>query len=155
MNVLQRFTKEARTIVRAAVEIAHADGATTVEAEHLLLAVSRRADPVAGALRAHGLDEDGLRDALEREWERSLAAVGVSADRPAFTPHVTKPDFAHSAKAALEGAVRAAAERRDSRIGTGHVVLGTLRARRGTVPRALALADVDPDELAGAVSAVT
>ncbi|MBE2320144.1 Clp protease [Solirubrobacter sp. CPCC 204708] len=153
--MFNRFTKDARVIVRDAVEIAHELGATSVEAEHLLFAAARQRDPVAETLRWHGLDEDGLRHALDLERERSLAAVGISAARPAFAPHVSKPDFAHSSKAALEGALRAAAERKDTRIGTGHVVLGVLRARRGTVPRALGLVDIDQEELATAISAVT
>lgn len=155
MTVLHRFTKDARTVVEGAVEVARELGASSVEAEHLLLAVTRLDDPVAQALRWHGLDYDGVLRALELETERSLAAVGVAAERPSFSPFVKKPDFAHSSKAALEGSLRTALERDDNRIGTGHVVLGVLRARRGTVPRALGLAGVDHEELRAAISSVT
>jgi ATP-dependent Clp protease ATP-binding subunit ClpA len=153
MTMFNRFTKDARATVQAAVGVAHEDGSSTVQAEHLLLAAARTDDPVAATLRRHGLDEDGLRHALDLERDRSLAAVGVSAERPVFTPPVDRPDFAQSSKAALEGALRAAVERGDHQVLTRHVVLGVLRARRGTVPRALALADVDRDELAAAISA--
>lgn len=153
--MLQRFTKDARAVVEAAVEIARERGASTVEAEHLLLAATRREDPTAIVLRGHGLDFDGLDRALEAETERSLAAVGVSAERPRFTPFPGKPRFATSAKAALEGALRTATERADRHIGSRHVVLGVLRPTRGTVPRALGLAGVDRDELSAAISRAT
>ena len=151
--MLNRFTKDAGRVVNEAVEVAHALGATHVEAEHLLLAVTRDDDAAAAVLRDHGVDYDALQRALAAETERSLAAVGVSATPPQFTRSTAKPRFATSAKAALEQSVKLAAERGDRRIGAGHVTLGVLRARRGTVPRALAIAGVEPDELAMAVSA--
>lgn len=153
--MLNRFTKGAGKVVNEAVELAHELGATHVEAEHLLLAVTRRDDPAAIVLRAHGLDYDTLERALVAETERSLAAVGVAAAPPQFTRSADKPRFGTSAKVALEHAVKLAAERRDRHIGAGHVTLAVLRARRGTVPRALAIAGVDPEELGAAISSVT
>ena len=87
------------------------------------------------------------------ETDRSLAAVGVSAEHLTFSPFVETPRFATSAKWALELSLRIALERGDRRIGTGHVVLAILRAERGTVPRALALAGVDRVELGARVAA--
>lgn len=153
--MFNRFTKDARAIVEGAVEIAREAGASTVEAEHLLLAASRRDDATAVVLRGHGLDHEALELALAAETTRSLAAVGVTAERPQFTPFPGKPRFATSAKAALEGALKSATERSDRHIGSGHVVLGVLRPARGTVPRALSLAGVDPEELRAAISSVT
>ena len=150
--MFERFTKDARRIVTDAVTIARDLGAAGVEAEHLLLAATRGDDPVAGALAAAGLDEDGLSSALVMETERSLAAVGVSADAPAFSPYVEKPRLATSAKSALGGSLRISVERGDKRIGAGHVVLAVLRPSRGTVPRALSLAGVDRDALRDAVA---
>ncbi|MDA0185295.1 hypothetical protein OJ997_33630 [Solirubrobacter phytolaccae] len=152
--MFNRFTKGARGVVEDAVEIARELGASQTEAEHLLLAAARRDDPTAVVLRGHGLDYDGLEAALEAETGRSLAAVGVSAERPRFSPFPNKPRFATSAKSALEGALKAATERSDRHIGSGHVVLGVLRPTRGTVPRALGLAGVDQEELRQAVSTV-
>ena len=152
--MLQRFTKDARTVVEDAVQIARERGASTVEAEHLLLAAARRSDPTAVVLRGHGLDFDGLERALEAENERSLAAVGVTAEPPRFTPFPGKPRFATSAKSALEGALKSATERSDRHIGSRHVVLGVLRPSQGTVPRALHLAGVSKAELQAAVSSV-
>src|SRR5689334_1860811 len=118
--MLHRFTKGAGKVVNEAVELAHELGATQVEAEHLLLAVTRRDDPAATVLHAHGLDYDALEQALVAETERSLAAVGVTAGAPQFTRAADKPRFGTSAKAALEQAVKLAAERRDRQIGAGH-----------------------------------
>jgi ATP-dependent Clp protease ATP-binding subunit ClpA len=67
-------------------------------------------------------------------------------DLPAAAPP-QKPRFATSAKTALERALRAALERNDRRITDGHVLLGLLQTEAGTVPRALAQAGVDRDEL--------
>ena len=152
--MFNRYTKGAGEVVTDAVEIAQSLGAAAVEAEHLLLAAARRDDATAVVLRGHGLDYDGLERALEAETERSLAAVGVTAERPRFTPFPGRPRMSTSTKSALEGALRAATERSDKHIGSGHVVLGVLRPTRGTVPRALSLAGVDKAELQAAVSSV-
>src|SRR6478609_5594872 len=50
-------------------------GSPTVEAEHLLLALTRSDNAAAAALRAKGLDHDAVAEALAAETERSLAAV--------------------------------------------------------------------------------
>src|SRR5690349_12455955 len=99
--MFNRFTKGAGKIVNEAVELAHELGASHVEAEHLLLAVTRHDDAAATVLRAHGLDYDTLERALVAETERSLAAVGVTAAAPQFTRAPDKPRFGTSAKVAL------------------------------------------------------
>ena len=67
-------------------------GSPTVEAEHLLLALTRSENAAAAALRATGLDHDAVAEAaLDAETERSLAAVGVSADAVQFSPYVSSP----------------------------------------------------------------
>jgi D-alanyl-D-alanine carboxypeptidase len=153
--MFERFTHDARAVVqRAATHEAAQQGAARVEAEHLLLALAAGPDSATARLLAEvGLDHDGVLAALERETERSLAAVGVSAadfalpaaPRPA--PQRT-PRFGTSAKQALERSLRAAVARGDRRIVAPHLLLGVLRAQGGTVPRALAVADVDPVALA-------
>ena len=110
--------------------------------------MARRDDAAAQVLRDAGLDFDGIATALVAESERSLAAVGVSAEHLTFSPFVETPRFATSAKWALELSLRIALERGDRRIGTGHVALAILNAQRGTVARALAIAGVDRDALA-------
>jgi D-alanyl-D-alanine carboxypeptidase len=147
--MFERFSHEAREVVKAAEAEARELGSPTIEAEHLLLALADRVD----ALPAVGLDHDGVLTALDAERDRSLAAVGVSASdfQPPLLP--TKPKFATSAKSALELALRAAVVRGDKRILPGHLLLGVLRPQAGTVPRALAQAGVDRDDLRARVNA--
>jgi ATP-dependent Clp protease ATP-binding subunit ClpA len=153
--MFERFTKDARAVVKDATGLAHTLGAPTVEAEHLLLAITRGSTPAAITLRAWGLDHDALSTALRLETERSLAAVGVAADVPRFSPYVGSPRLATSAKAALQGALTTAVERADRRIGAGHLVLALLKPHRGTLARALDLAGVDRAALRDAVGGVT
>ncbi|HEX5617181.1 MAG TPA: Clp protease N-terminal domain-containing protein [Solirubrobacteraceae bacterium] len=141
--MFERFSHEARDVVKAAEAEARELGSPTIEAEHLLLAL---ADRVA-ALPAVGLDHDGVLAALDAERDRSLAAVGVSASGFERAPLATKPKFAASAKSALELALRETLVRGDRRILPGHLLLGVLRPQAGTVPRALAQAGVDRDDL--------
>jgi D-alanyl-D-alanine carboxypeptidase len=152
--MFERFTKEARTIVRRAEQEAEALGSPTIEAEHLLLALAddRAGGAAAVLLRDEGLDPGGVHAALERETELSLAAAGVSLADFALpeTPSAPRrrPRIAASTRRALERALRTVAARGDRRIGSGHVLVGVLRAEVGTVPRALASAGVDRIALA-------
>ncbi|HWK29419.1 MAG TPA: Clp protease N-terminal domain-containing protein [Solirubrobacter sp.] len=145
--MFNRFTGEARMVVNDAVDVAAEVRSPRVEAEHLLLAVTRGSGPVARALHDANLDYEGLRDALRAETTRSLAAVGVTAATPEFSPFVDRPKLATSAKLALERALRVAVARGDKRIGSAHIALGTLRAPTGTVPRALEAAAISRPEL--------
>jgi ATP-dependent Clp protease ATP-binding subunit ClpA len=145
--MFERFTRDARAIVVAARDEAASQGRPRVEAEHLLLALADRGTA--------GLDRDAIADALHDEQRRSLAAVGVELDafdladaRPAAA--TARLPFGTSAKTALERTLRAAVERRDRRIEAPHVLLGLLGAEAGTVPRALALAGLDAEQLVAA-----
>jgi ATP-dependent Clp protease ATP-binding subunit ClpA len=149
--MFNRFTKDARQVVEQAVEIARELGAPKVEAEHLLLAVSRSSSTVARVLHDAELDYDSLVSVLDREAARSLAVVGVEAERPRFSPFLERPRFGASAKLALERSLKVAVARKDNHIHDGHIVLAVLQATTGTVPRALQCADIDRVELAGTV----
>jgi ATP-dependent Clp protease ATP-binding subunit ClpA len=155
--MFERFTREARTAVKDAETEARELGSPTIEAEHLLLALTRQdqATPVAQALAEAGLDHERVTDALDAERERSLTAVGISIgdfDLPAPRP-AARPRLAASAKGALEQALRVSLERADRRIDGGHILLALLRAEAGTVPRALSEASVDRRELNDLVAA--
>lgn len=149
--MFERFSREARRVVNAAEDEARALGSATIEAEHVLLALTRL-DPstAAGAALADvGLDHDAALEALDAERERSLLAVGISiGDFHLPPPHPSStPRLAAGAKSALEHALRISSSRGDRRIGSGHILLALLRAEAGTVPRALAEAGVDRAEL--------
>lgn len=141
----ERFARDARAVVAAAGEEARSGGQLTIEAEHLLLALADQP-----GLRDLGLDRDRLVDALEREEERSLAAVGFSApelDLPRAPRAPRKLQLATSAKLALHRALQDASKRRDRRLEARHLLLGVLGAERGRVPRALQIADVNVELL--------
>jgi ATP-dependent Clp protease ATP-binding subunit ClpA len=155
--MFERFTRAARTAVKDAETEARELGSPAIEAEHLLLALTRQdpASAVGRALAEAGLDHDRVTEALEAERERSLAAVGISIhdfELPARRPS-DKARMAAGAKSALEQALRIALERADKRIEAGHILLALLRAEAGTVPRALNEAGVDRRELNDLVTA--
>jgi len=137
--MFERFTKTAREVVLQAINVeAAALGARTVEAEHLLLALSQTI----------GVEHDTLIKALEAETAASLNAVGVSL-RPHPSPSQTRqPRMGASAKIALHRALEMALARGDREIRAEHVALGVLAADVGTVPRALAIAGLDREGLA-------
>lgn len=155
--MFERFAREAKIVVSNAESEARGLGSATIEAEHLLLALSD-SDPataVGQALAASGLDRERLEQALASERERSLMAVGISIhdfDLPAPHP-ASKPRWAAGAKSALEHALRISLVRGDKRIAPGHILLALLRAEAGTVPRALNEAGVDRRELNDLITA--
>jgi len=142
----ERFTRDARAIVRAASqEEAQTQGTGTVQAEHLLLALSAHA-----TLQHLDLDHDRIEQALIQEEERSLASVGIASgdfDGPMASAAPRRTRLATSAKLALQRALVTAQRHQDRRIETHHLLLGVLAADHGRVPRALEIAGIDLDEL--------
>lgn len=153
--MFERFTKDARAVVQAAVAEAGRAGSPTVEAEHLLVALAAGTGPAARALHGAGLEPDRVRLAIAEHFERTLATVAVDPGvfGLAVPPPVAKPRMAASAKLALERSLKAASERKDRHLGTEHVLLGLLRAEAGTVPRLLAAEGLDPVDLADRLKA--
>jgi ATP-dependent Clp protease ATP-binding subunit ClpA len=145
------FGSDSRKILQDARNISWELQAPALDAEHLLLAVARRPGTAAyDVLVEAGLDYERVRDALDAEFEESLAAVGVTlADfgpLPVAAPPRT-PRWGASAKLALQRSAKIAEARRDRRITPGHILLGVLRAPAGTVPRALDRAGFDRQSL--------
>jgi D-alanyl-D-alanine carboxypeptidase len=154
--MFERFEPGSRAVVARAREEASALSSTKVEAEHLLLSLSREKGTGAGSVLAEaGLDHDGLVRALDAELARSLEAVGVSASTVALAerplPTTGEPRWGASAKKALAEALSAVKARGERSIRPAHILLGILHAREGTVPRALDEAGVDPATLAARV----
>jgi ATP-dependent Clp protease ATP-binding subunit ClpA len=142
------FTSYLPRIIGRGSREAQRDGSSTVEAHHLLLAIAADPEPSTHTVLAGaGLDYRALRDALDREYEQSLAAAGVSVaefDLPK-PPTRKTPKPGNSMKLALGRGLGTVARKRDMR--PAHLLLGILQAPVGTVPRALALAGVDQAEL--------
>jgi ATP-dependent Clp protease ATP-binding subunit ClpA len=149
-----RFTEEARKSVNEAKSEARAASSKCMEAEHILLALSeqQRSDSQK-ILKDAGLSPQVLREAVSAEFERSLAAIGVSIDGLNLEATAAKAkgrmQWGASARAALERAVAVATNRSEKRMGTTHLLVGVLAAREGTVPRMLSDTGVNIEELAG------
>jgi ATP-dependent Clp protease ATP-binding subunit ClpA len=143
------FDRYLHTIIERAGDEAHKDRSATIEAQHLLLAVAAEPEPTTEqVLTSVGLNYQAIRDALDREFEHSLRAAGVSLaafdlSRPSNALEHPKPGA--SAKLALARGFAPVARKKDLR--PAHLLLGILRAQVGTVPRALALAGVDQADL--------
>ncbi|ANF31236.1 hypothetical protein A0130_05740 [Leifsonia xyli] len=133
-------------IVRSVVE-AQQRGAAAVEAEHLLLALSRDGSTaVRAALADAGLSPDEVEAALTAERTASLAVAGVTApaaDRLAAAPRVSRPRWGASAREALVRAHRVSSAHHRQRMAELDLLAALLRLELGTVPRALTLAGID------------
>jgi ATP-dependent Clp protease ATP-binding subunit ClpA len=156
--MFERFDRRSRAVVMQAREEAQRLGATKLEAEHLVLALSRQTAWDAGRLLERaGLDHDGLTRALDAELNRSLAAVGIVSSPVGLLeqplPATGQPRWGASAKRALQQASSIVRARGDRSLRPMHILLGALQAREGTVPRALAEAGVDAKALAALAEA--
>lgn len=133
-----------RRLMERTLAEATARGSATVEAEHLLLALSAEIDsPAREILDGAGLDTGALRDALAAERRRSLAAVGMSDELDATlasAPRFERPHWGNSVRAAV------GADRRGDRDARGG---GARSGRGGRRPGP----DRDEDRVAAATEA--
>lgn len=154
----QPLSKALRAVVIASVAEAQRRNSTLVEAEHLLLALSRDgSSPIREVLADAGLDPDGLEVALRTEREASLRVAGIEPlgeERLVSSPRVARPRWGASAKEALSRAHRVASAHRRQRSGEADLVTAILGLELGTVPRALLLAGVDRPAVVAAVRTV-
>jgi ATP-dependent Clp protease ATP-binding subunit ClpA len=136
-------------IIEQGAAEAREDGSAATEAHHLLLAIAAGEGTAAHrVLTAAGLGRQAIRDALDREFEHSLSAVGVtlaSFDLPKHSPAPEPPKLGASARLAIERGFAAATGKKDLR--PAHLLLGVLDTEIGTLPRALALAGLDRVDL--------
>ena len=135
-------------------------GSRTIEAEHVLLAITVAGTSDTRALLADaGIDNERLARALKEERRAALARIGFrDLDETVLvaTPHterIDRPMWGTSIREAMARARRVGSGR--SRSGRGpsdaDFVLGILLANLGTVPRALELAGIDRDTLIGRI----
>ena len=138
-----------KEVIIRAIDEAIDRGASSVEAEHLLLAISAGHDLAGGALAEFGLDHDGVDAALRGERERSLRAAGIEpvAEERLVATRKSRPVWGSTVREALRRADFTAhrGQRRTERerLAVADALVGILRADLGTVPRALAYAGVD------------
>lgn len=146
--MFERFTREARDVVEAAVGAAQTTGASTVESRHLLLALIERDTNAAGDLRSLGVEPRALAATLRTELRdgtldaEALASVGIDLDavreradavfgegaleRSRRSPKGHLP-FARDAKKALELALRETIRLKSNRIDDRMLLLGLVR----------------------------
>ncbi|MFF3333657.1 Clp protease N-terminal domain-containing protein [Streptomyces sp. NPDC002888] len=151
--MFERFTKDAREVVRGAAAHGERSGSQCVDAEHILLALlDREASRASFALAALGLAERGesVRRALDAARRRAgltraeadaLAGLGIdvseivsrveevhgvgamSGDRGDKGWWSGRRSFSRGAKDVLERSLRAAVARRDRHVGDEHILL--------------------------------
>ena len=149
--MFERFVRDAHYAALEATSVAAGLGSSSVEAEHLLISIASGKSKAAYALREVGLEPLEIRDAVQRDFERALLAVGVDAGSVHVPANCrrTKPRWGASARQGLERARAEAKRRGDRKIGCEHILRGLLAAEHGTVPRILAAEGISRDELTG------
>jgi ATP-dependent Clp protease ATP-binding subunit ClpA len=147
-----RLTKEARDVVERAAKEAHTTASRSVEAEHILLALAAREGTAAQRILASaGLEREALLAAVEKEFEQSLAYVGVPVGefdlKAVADSSSSRLGWAASARLVLERALAVGKRRCDNRLEPTHLLLGVLGAKAGTLPRMFAMVGVDVADL--------
>ncbi|WP_418277758.1 Clp protease N-terminal domain-containing protein [Isoptericola jiangsuensis] len=151
--MFERFTRDARSVVVDAQQVARELRSPTIDSRHLVVALAQGPGPVATALRAVGADPDDVAASARRDLAAgdpldgaALAAVGVDVDRvrqqadqvfgPGSLDRAGRRTarrgghhaFAKDARKALELSLREAVRLHEKSIGRRHLLLGVLRA---------------------------
>lgn len=147
----EKLSKSLRTVLAHAIDEASARGSTTVEAEHLLLALAGDESLTAAKiLTTAGLGHQAIEAALAQERAESLRAAGigpVDAERLAATPRQVRPGWGASVKEAITRGKTASGQDPRRWPAETELLIGILHASLGTVPRALAIAGIDRGDL--------
>jgi ATP-dependent Clp protease ATP-binding subunit ClpA len=155
--ILNRFTREARVCVEAAVEEARRLGHDSVGDEDLLLGILRADEGIAAeALSSLGVTLGGARGESERMASDALSSVGISLEDvrreagDAFDMRI--PDnrhipFSPRAKKALERTLGEARRLGDNRLTPEHILRGVFRVEDSTAVRMLARMGISPEAL--------
>lgn len=136
--MFERFTNDARAVVRCAVDSARQVGHRYVGTEHLLLAVAAAvaaADAPAGAvLREQGVTPELVKEQIIRQVGLGVGADAIGRYVPPDRQHLP---FTPRARKILELAFREALELRDAHIGVEHIALVLIGAENGLAPNIL------------------
>jgi ATP-dependent Clp protease ATP-binding subunit ClpC len=155
--IFNRFAREARRSVEAALQEARMLGHDSVGDEDLLLGVLRADEGIAAeALSSLGVTLEDARDESEAMFSGALASIGISLEEirreagDAFDmriPEKRRLPFAPGAKKVLERAVGTSARLGDNYLGTEHILLAILENEDGIAVRILARLGVTPGML--------
>jgi ATP-dependent Clp protease ATP-binding subunit ClpA len=146
--IFNRFAKEARRSVEAALQEARMLGHDSLGDEDLLLGILRADEGIAAeALSSLGVTLEDARSESEAMFSGALASIGISLEGirreagDAFdmrVPEKRRIPFAAGAKKVLERAVRTSVRLGDNYLGTEHILLAILENEDGTAVRILA-----------------
>jgi ATP-dependent Clp protease ATP-binding subunit ClpA len=155
--IFNRFTKEARRSVEAALQEARMLGHDSLGDEDLLLGILRADEGIAAeALSSLGVTLEDARSESEAMFSGALASIGISLEGirreagDAFdmrVPEKRRIPFAPGAKKVLERAVRTSVRLGVNYLGTEHILLAILENEDGTAVRILARLGVAPEML--------
>lgn len=150
--MFDRLTDEARWVVRRGQDHARATGATAIESEHLLVALSEREGTRAQRVLVDaGLTAERLRELMDQERDRSLRSAGIEPSPIPVPLSDSSLALATSAKNVLRRAVARSAQGKAKGIDATRLLRAVLDQEAGTVPRLLALAEVDQPALLAAL----
>ncbi len=155
--MVERLGRGARATIRRAQLRARAEGARTVEAADLLLALVEAPSGPAGTVLADlGIDQGVVREGLRREFESALGAVGVhDAVPPRPMPPGSRrapfPKWGESAKLALKRALEEAIRRGERPLANEHLLRAIVNAEAGVIPRLLEQLEVTPAQVHAAL----
>ena len=157
--IFNRFARETRRSVEAALEEARMLGHDSIGDEDLLLGILRADEGVAAeALSSLGVTLEDAREESEGMLSDALSSIGISLDEvrreagDAFDmsiPDERRIPFSPRAKKVLERALREAVRLRDNHLGTEHVLLGILGNEDGMAVRMLGRMGVSPEVVEG------
>jgi len=155
--IFNRFAREARRSVEAALQEARMLGHDSLGDEDLLLGILRADEGIAAeALSSLGVTLEDARGESEAMFSGALASIGISLEDiqreagDAFDlriPDKRRIPFAPGAKQVLERAVRTSATLGDNYLGTEHILLAILENEDGAAVRILARLGVSPEML--------
>jgi ATP-dependent Clp protease ATP-binding subunit ClpA len=132
--MFEKFTKEARQVVTAAVREAESAEDSRVGTEHLLLGIFGSGWPHIAMLESLGLTHMTFRQALDEADGAALAAVGIdptsihdeALDNPPRLRRRRHIPFTGAAKDVLKGALREALALNHRYIGPEHIFLALI-----------------------------
>jgi ATP-dependent Clp protease ATP-binding subunit ClpC len=155
--IFNRFAREARRCVEAAVEKARLIGHDSVGDEDLLLGILHADEGMtAEALTSLGVTLRGAREESERMASDALASVGIPLEEirtqagDAFEmriPDSRRVPFSPQAKKVLERSLREGVMLGDRYLGAEHILLGILHSEDGMAVRMLSRIGVSPEVL--------
>lgn len=130
INIMDYFTKRAKTVVQQAAQIAQQNKHQVLDTEHLLLALLDEREASMGTMSRLGLKTDEI-----RKYLKSIIPTGTSQQ--------TNIELSPRAKRVLELAFDEARQLNLNYVGSEHILLGIIREGEGLAAQTLRKFGVD------------